>query len=278
MKLLIVDDEVIVRTGLARVIPWQELGFVLLEPAASAEEVLARLPAEQPNLLLTDIRMTEGNGLDLAAQARALLPDLEVVILTSHEDAEDARQAVGQHVTDYLLKTSTPEQIIHTMMQAKKRYQERFVTNRAGRTDPDAKQRQLISWVVEGVGEMAEPSLLPGREGPWQVLLVEARDGVKAEEVREMQIHAVHNALRELLPGESFVYGSIIVLIQTASRSDQDSSLRRQAARKLEEDLGCRIAMASGEPVLRPVQLHRSYLTAREALAYRQIGGRRTRD
>lgn len=277
MKLMIVDDEVIIRTGLARVIPWRELGFELLEPAASAEEALERLPAERPDLLLTDIRMTGASGLELAAQARAMLPDLEVIILTGYDDFAYARQALREKVADYLLKTSTPEEIIRTMLQAKERFKARHLAkSRVERAETDAKTRQLIGWVAEGIGAMADPSLLPDREGPWQVLLVQSSGWGTTERDRELLGYAVHNALRELLPGESFAYGGTIVLIQQASRSDHDSSLRRQAARRLEETLGCRIAMVGGEPVLRPAQLHRSYVTARDALAYRQLVGRST--
>lgn len=52
MKIMIVDDEIIIRTGLAKVINWYELGLELLTPAASAEEVLERIPTERPDILL----------------------------------------------------------------------------------------------------------------------------------------------------------------------------------------------------------------------------------
>ncbi|MCZ4151618.1 hypothetical protein BZG21_45375, partial [Escherichia coli] len=79
MRLLIVDDEVIIRTGLASVIAWHELGIELLTPAASAEEAITRLAGERPHILMTDIRMTGKTGLELADEGLRLLPELEVI-------------------------------------------------------------------------------------------------------------------------------------------------------------------------------------------------------
>ncbi|WKL01075.1 response regulator [Paenibacillus amylolyticus] len=94
MRLLIVDDEVIIRTGLASVIAWHELGIELLQPAASAEEALTRLAEERPHILMTDIRMTGRSGLELAEEGLRLLPELEVIILSGYDDFSYAQQAI----------------------------------------------------------------------------------------------------------------------------------------------------------------------------------------
>lgn len=125
MKILIVDDEVIIRTGLASVIAWNELGLRLLAPAASAEEALERMEAERPDILLTDIRMKGKTGLQLAEEARLIVPDLEVIILSGYGDFAYTQQAIRQGVGDYLLKTSKPEEIIKAVMRAKQRLMER---------------------------------------------------------------------------------------------------------------------------------------------------------
>ncbi len=121
MKIMIVDDEVIIRTGLATVIKWQDLGLKLLEPAASAEEAIARIPNEKPDILLTDIRMTGKNGLELAEEAKAILPELDIIILTGFDDFNYTQKAIRQGVNDYLLKTSRPDDIIRTVLRAKQR-------------------------------------------------------------------------------------------------------------------------------------------------------------
>jgi two-component system response regulator YesN len=278
MKVLIVDDEVIFRTGLARAIPWEELGFALLQPAASADEALTRLSVERPDLLLAGIRTAVDNGLPLAARAKLLLPDLEVIILAGCEDLASAREALGQHVSDCLPRTSTPEDIIRSVLAAKRRTKEkRHAQSRQRETTDDKKIRQLIGWIAEGIAEMADRSLLPG-DGPWQVLIAAADGWGTTDRDRALLRFGVHYAIRELLPGERFEYGPTIVLIQPASRSDHDSAARRQAARRMEEWLGCRIDLVAGEPVIRPERMHRSYVTARDTLACRQAVRNGTRE
>jgi two-component system response regulator YesN len=271
MKVLIVDDEAIFRTGLARAIPWEELGFALLQPAGSAEEALMRLTVERPDLMLADVHMAGINGPSLADEAKRLLPGLEVIFLTGREPHAAARGAPGQPVSDWLPKTSTPENIIRTVMAAKRRMEKRRrADSLPSKPMDDAKTRQLIGWIAEGMAEMADRSLLPG-DGPWQVLVAAAGGWGTTDRERALLRYAVRCAIRELLPGESFEYGETIVLIQPASRSDHDSAMRRQAARRLEEWLGCRLDLVGGEPVIRPERMHRSYLIARDTLAYRQM-------
>src|SRR5690606_42111092 len=101
MKIMIVDDEVIIRTGLATVIKWDELVLTFLAPAASAEEAMERIPVEQPDILLTDMRMTGKTGLQLAEEAREILPSLDISILTCYDDFSYTQQAIRQGINDY---------------------------------------------------------------------------------------------------------------------------------------------------------------------------------
>jgi two-component system response regulator YesN len=126
MKILIVDDEVIIRTGLAKVINWKEIGLELLKPAVSGEEALRRMPEERPNILLTDIRMKHMNGLELALKAKEIIPDIETIILSGYDDFMYTQQAIRQGVSDYLLKSSRPEEIMKTVLQVKQRIEDKW--------------------------------------------------------------------------------------------------------------------------------------------------------
>lgn len=140
----------------------------------------------------------------------------------------------------------------------------------ARETNEVAKIRRLTGWLVEGIRESVDPSLLPDGNGPWQVVLLSAEAARRDEAGRNRGLlrHAVRNAIAELLPGAGFEHGETIVLLQPASRSDQESRRRKLAVKCVEDTLDCRITLVAGIPVLRPEQLHRSYVTARESLAY----------
>ncbi|OME74806.1 hypothetical protein BSK65_03835 [Paenibacillus odorifer] len=121
MKLLIVDDEVIIRTGLSTVIKWEENGIELLAPAASAEEALMRIPIECPDIILTDIRMTGMTGLELSREVKRNFPYIEIVILSGFDDFAYAQQAMREGISDYLLKNSRPGDIMTAVMRVKQR-------------------------------------------------------------------------------------------------------------------------------------------------------------
>ncbi|WP_028596158.1 response regulator [Paenibacillus assamensis] len=125
MKALIVDDEVIIRNGLSQVIPWQELGFELLTPCQSAEEAMKLIAEEKPELVLTDIRMNGIDGLTLAGYIRECSPLTETIVYTGYDDFTYAQQAIRHGVSDYLLKTTRPDDIVRAALKARERIESR---------------------------------------------------------------------------------------------------------------------------------------------------------
>ncbi len=103
-KVLIADDERVIREGMAALIDWDSLGFTVCGLAANGLEALEMVRHLQPDLMLVDIRMPRLSGLDLIEQARAIQPDLEFIIVTGHDEFAFARQAINLGVRDYLLK------------------------------------------------------------------------------------------------------------------------------------------------------------------------------
>ena len=107
LKIFLAEDEVVVRETIKRMIPWEELGFELVGEAADGEMALPLLIRQQPDLLITDIKMPFMDGLTLARLAKKEIPGLKVVILSGYDDFNYAKQAIGIGVEDYLLKPIT---------------------------------------------------------------------------------------------------------------------------------------------------------------------------
>ena len=103
LKIIIVEDEEIIRMGLAYTVDWQSMGAQVMGEAADGVEGLEMVAAVRPDVVLTDIRMPRMNGLDMAKVLREQYPEIKVVFLTSYEDFEYARQAVRLNACDYLL-------------------------------------------------------------------------------------------------------------------------------------------------------------------------------
>lgn len=123
LKIFLAEDEVVVRETIKRMIPWEELGFELVGEAADGEMALPLLIRQQPDLLITDIKMPFMNGLTLARLAKKEIPGLKVVILSGYDDFNYAKQAIGIGVEDYLLKPITKNALIERLSEIRSRYE-----------------------------------------------------------------------------------------------------------------------------------------------------------
>ena len=123
LKIFLAEDEVVVRETIKRMIPWEELGFELVGEAADGEMALPLLIRQQPDLLITDIKMPFMDGLTLARLAKKKIPGLKVVILSGYDDFNYAKQAIGIGVEDYLLKPITKNALIERLSEIRSRYE-----------------------------------------------------------------------------------------------------------------------------------------------------------
>ncbi|MFH5182875.1 helix-turn-helix domain-containing protein [Paenibacillus sp. TAB 01] len=282
MKILIVDDEVIIRTGLAKVIKWDELGLELLEPAASAEEALQRLAKERPNILLTDIRMTGKTGLQLAEEAKLLIPGLEVIILSGYDDFSYAQQAIRQEVSDYLLKTSRPEDIIRAVLRAKQRVEEKWAAHSQDHfKQKEAVHRLFERWVINGEANAVDSSSFSvyfprldggGRDPSYQIVILSA-EGWEDTAVSGSLLHfAVENMLHDLLSCETLLEKKRIIAAFAADRGAEETKRHlRSVFHKIEQLLKCSLFAALGRRVERKEELHDSYVTAAAAFGYKTL-------
>ena len=123
LKIFLAEDEVVVRETIKRMIPWEELGFELVGEAADGEMALPLLIRQQPDLLITDIKMPFMDGITLARLAKKEIPGLKVVILSGYDDFNYAKQAIGIGVEDYLLKPITKNALIERLSEIRSRYE-----------------------------------------------------------------------------------------------------------------------------------------------------------
>lgn len=124
LKIFLAEDEVIVRETIKRMIPWENLGFELVGEAADGEMALPLLIRQQPDLLITDIKMPFMDGLTLARLAKKEVPGLKVVILSGYDDFNYAKQAINIGVEDYLLKPITKNALIERLTEIRSRYED----------------------------------------------------------------------------------------------------------------------------------------------------------
>lgn len=103
-KILIVDDDRIIRKGLIQTIPWAKNGFHVTGEAGDGEEALAMIRKDPPQVVVSDIRMPFMDGLELAKHTKETYPDIKFIFLTGYEDFSYAKRAIDLQAVDYLLK------------------------------------------------------------------------------------------------------------------------------------------------------------------------------
>lgn len=103
-KVLIAEDEILVRLGLANSIAWNKLGMELTAQAANGVQAYEIFLSERPDIVITDIRMPLMDGMELIQKIRETDTDCKIIIITCVEEFSYARQAIAYQVEDYILK------------------------------------------------------------------------------------------------------------------------------------------------------------------------------
>lgn len=118
LKVIIVDDEAVVRIGLKSMIDWQGAGFELVGEAENGEKALALIQNQKPDIVLTDIKMPGMNGLELISYPYKHEKPI-FIVLSSYDDFHYVKGALKAGAQDYLLKLEvTPELLLEIMNHA----------------------------------------------------------------------------------------------------------------------------------------------------------------
>jgi DNA-binding NarL/FixJ family response regulator len=111
IKILVVDDHGIVREGLKMVLSL-EADFAVVSEAASGKEAVDQALRLRPDVVLMDVLMDEVNGIDACRQIKSALPDIKVLMLTSHDAAQAVEASVLAGASGYLLKNGGREDLL----------------------------------------------------------------------------------------------------------------------------------------------------------------------
>lgn len=85
-RVMIIDDDAIIRRGLSRNISWEESGFQLVGTAGDGEEGLQLFLQSHPEIVISDIKMPFMDGLDLSRRLLEVAPETKIILLTGYEE------------------------------------------------------------------------------------------------------------------------------------------------------------------------------------------------
>lgn len=222
-KVLIADDEPLIREGISESLDWKALDMNIVGMADDGEEALQIVRREKPDICLIDICMPKMNGLDLISKIKAENPNTITIIITGHDEFDYAQKAVKLNVFDYILKPVIEDELLKVVEKAKKELETaagkqkwyEMANAQLKRNLPVLMHSFVSAWLQgnmtkDEVEELLEFHGIKLGEG-MGLILVKTRDIVyndksKIEWERQLLLFAIKNIYEELLePMKPFV-------------------------------------------------------------------------
>ena len=185
LKVVIADDEARVCNLIRMLIDWDELDMTLCGTAGNGIEALELVRAQQPDILITDIRMPGCHGLELIERAKQAIPQLEIVIISGYAHFEYAQSSIRFGVGDYLLKPINKQELMSTLRKLAQRCRARETLGseveqlrRSSREDRQQLHVRLVQDLLSGTaGSLTQARLreeyrLNAQPGLWRFALL----------------------------------------------------------------------------------------------------------
>lgn len=112
---MLIDDDIWALADMRETFHFDRYGFEIAGEYRSAEDAVRAMEARAPDLIVSDICMSAGSGLDLAALCAEKYPDTVMILVSGHERFDFAQEAIRQGVFAYLLKPLLDTEVIRTM-------------------------------------------------------------------------------------------------------------------------------------------------------------------
>ena len=117
-KVLIADDEVKVGQLVKRLIQWDRLGLTCIGLVTDGQTAYEKILSESPDIVITDIRMPDVDGIELMRQCRSQWANTSIVVISGYDDFKYAQQAIEYGASAYLLKPVDKQELYRVVEKA----------------------------------------------------------------------------------------------------------------------------------------------------------------
>lgn len=294
-KLMIVEDEALVREAVLKMIDFQNQGFEVVAVCEDGQEAVEQYARLAPDLVITDICMPFVSGLELAALIAEAGRGTQVVIITGFDDFNFAKQAIKSQVASYILKPVTPGEFVEVLAEARKRLDEQheqrrqiLEAQRQIHLSSPLVRDQLFNRLIQGsvnLSSMAEELRLFGLDSShtsFQIALVKA-DRLESD-ARDLRVNIqllqfmIANIVTELAAAfPDFVAFQLAdgrtALLGSANASQELNTqlhdLGHRVISTIRQVLKIGVTVGCGQIVTDVALLNESYASAQRSLDYR---------
>lgn len=240
-RLMIVEDEPAISSGIVNSLPWEEWGFQISKVCSNGEEALEAIAVECPDLVLSDIRMPKMDGLELMKHLNKKYPHIRIVILSGYNDFQYLQTAIKNGVSDYLLKPTDIDEFEEVFRKMKKLLDEdveRYLSDEEGRY---LREQKRCNALIKGYGYNEEEmeQLFEG-ECRFSVMFFYLEDSKKDRNANYHLMVQVLKALKnyqysDSISGRFFLnYEERLTGILMFSPDEKEESLREKIEKQME--------------------------------------------
>lgn len=209
-KALIVDDEEDIREGLRDIINWEEEGFSIVGLAEDGVDALEQYQRTTPHLIVTDIRMTRMDGLELSRRIKALNTDVKVLIISGYDEFSYAKKAIQYGIENYLLKPIDTEELRKELGSIRTQMIEQDLTKQSELLkDEELKNYFLLRMVRDDISKAYTPHEMERhridyRSRYFTTILIDFKEGFD-EEIEwsvddfQLKVFAIKNVIGEIV-------------------------------------------------------------------------------
>lgn len=215
-KVLIADDEPIIREGIREAVNWPALQMEVVAEAEDGEEALELALQLQVDLLLVDLNMPIMNGITLMKHIREQLPACRLVIITGHDEFAYAQEAIRLGVDEYILKPANPQALMHVLENVRRQMETiekqnehlRMASKQIAKNIPLLRERFCLEWIEGNLAEeeiieqlqfLQLPDACPYQLGVIRWPEIYANQPLLKENDRQLFLFAIENIVSELL-------------------------------------------------------------------------------
>ena len=116
LKVMIVEDEPLMRLAINSLIDWEANGFTILPHAANGVQAIAQIEEEVPDIIFTDIQMPEMNGVEMIKYIHKRYPQIKIIVLSNYDAFSYVKEALLNGAVDYILKAKVSVQSLTTVI------------------------------------------------------------------------------------------------------------------------------------------------------------------
>lgn len=294
LKVLIVDDEYLIRNLLRMRIDWEQQGLTIIGEASNAYEALDLVDQQRPDIIFTDIYMPSINGIEFSAMVLEKYPDIRIVIVTGHDEFEYAHQSIKMGIFDFILKPIRASDLLNVIDKLKCRiYEERTrakelekLKEDLERNFPYLREKYLYQWIKgdlskEEVHEKAEYFKLPAllSKAAFQIAVLEISSASEIQSEEQLIILGMECKYKV----ETYFQNDFQVIIFTDTRNqlviisfNQDRNLISDCEaliNNLIESYKCDVSIGIGRKRIHIQEGHLGYQEACHALQYKVFVG-----